>query len=373
MPFPRPTLTALRTQAMQDITASDLPNADGFLRRAVLRVLAWVQAGLAYLHYGYLDWISLQSTPFTAEDEYLDAWAALAPTPVLRNAPGYASGLAIFSPASVTLPAGTLMLRSDGVQYRTTADAPVSGSSVTASIIAVVAGSAGDADGGTPLTLATAVAGISSTGSAAAAITGGTDLELDASVRSRMLESYATPPAGGSAADYVTWALQVSAVTRAWCLRNGSGPGTVTVFVMMDVTEAAHNGFPQGTNGVAALETRDTAATGDQLAVANHLYPLEPVTAIVYVVAPTPSTVNFTIAGLSSTTSGQRAQVNAALAAMFVSKGSPLGTVSITQSDVDSAVTAISGLPSFSVTSPSSWPLTPSLGSLLTLGTVTYA
>jgi len=25
---------------MQDITASDLPNADGFLRRAVLRVLA---------------------------------------------------------------------------------------------------------------------------------------------------------------------------------------------------------------------------------------------------------------------------------------------------------------------------------------------
>jgi len=92
MPFPRPTLTDLRAQAMQDITASDLPDADGFLRRAVLRVLARVQAGLAYLHYGYLDWISGQSTPFTATGEYLEAWAALAPTPVLREAPTPASG-----------------------------------------------------------------------------------------------------------------------------------------------------------------------------------------------------------------------------------------------------------------------------------------
>ena len=103
MPFPRPTLTALRAQAMQDITASDLPNADGFLRRAVLRVLAWVHAGLAYLHYGYLDWISLQSTPFTSTGEYLEGWAAMAPTPVLREAPTFASGPAAW-PGVVNTP-----------------------------------------------------------------------------------------------------------------------------------------------------------------------------------------------------------------------------------------------------------------------------
>ena len=55
MPFQRPTLSALRTQAMQDIASSDLPNANGLLRRSVLRVLSWVQAGMAHLHYGYLD------------------------------------------------------------------------------------------------------------------------------------------------------------------------------------------------------------------------------------------------------------------------------------------------------------------------------
>jgi hypothetical protein len=35
------------------------------------------------------------------------------------------------------------------------------------------------------------------------------------------------------------------------------GPGTVVVYFMMDVAEAAFGGFPQGTNGVAAAETRD--------------------------------------------------------------------------------------------------------------------
>lgn len=40
-------------------------------------VLADVDAGMAHLHYGYLDYIALQATPATATDEYLAAWAAL--------------------------------------------------------------------------------------------------------------------------------------------------------------------------------------------------------------------------------------------------------------------------------------------------------
>ena len=102
-----------------------------------------------------------------------------------------------------------------------------------------------------------------------------------------MLESYGAPPHGGNSSDYVTWALEVPGVTRAWVPPVPLIPGAVTVFFMMDVSEAAHGGFPQGTNGVASLETRDIAATGDQLAVANSIYPLRPVTPIVYAVAPT--------------------------------------------------------------------------------------
>ncbi len=375
MPFPRPTLTALRTQAMQDITASDLPNADGFLRRAVLRVLAWVQAGLAYLHYGYLDWISLQSTPFTATGEYLEGWAALAPTPVLRQAPTFASGPASWTGvAGRDLPAGTVCARGDGVQFATMEDTTVGGGGTVATTVdARVAGSAGNTDSGAPLTLGTVIAGIASTGAATGPITGGADLERDGPMHTRMLESYAAPPHGGNQADYVTWALAVTGVTRAWCAPQGAGPGTVSVYFMMDVAEAAYGGFPQGSNGVATLETRDIAATGDQLAVANTIYPLRSVTPIVYAVAPRAATQPFTIAGLSGISTAQQALVSAALATLFLQKDTPLGTTSIEQSDCAAAISAIGGLPPFAITTPSSWPITSGVGYIFTLGTVTYS
>lgn len=369
---------------MQDITASDLPNADGFLRRSALRVLAWVQAGMAYLHYGYLDWIAQQAVPFTATAEFLEGWAAIAPTPVLRQAPIAASGTATWSGIATTpLPAGTVCTRSDLTQFTILTTGTVgSGGTVTVPILAVVPGSAGNTDAGAPLMLSTVIAGITSIGSVAGAVTGGTDLETDMAMRTRMLESYAAPPHGGNQTDYVTWALGVSGVTRAWCYANGMGPGTVIVYFMLDVAEALYGGFPQGTNGVATAETRAAAAAGDQLAVANAIYPLRPVTALVYASAPVAQSQNFTIAGLSGITTAQKAQVSAALVSLFLTD-TPLGTTSFHQSDCDAAISAIGGLPSFEITSPAVsdgdmddgtiWPITSSLGHLFTLGTVTYA
>ena len=114
-------------------------------------------------------------------------------------------------------------------------------------------------------------------------------------------------------------------------------------------------------------------AAGDQLAVANHLFPLRPVTPVVYAVAPQASVRAFTLAGLSGITTGQQAQVSAALTTLFLQKDSPLATTSIEQSDVAAVISAIGGLPSFAVTSPSSWPITSAVGYLFTLGTVTYS
>ena len=374
MPFPRITLTALRSSAMQDVTASDLTNADGFLRRSVLRVMVWVQAGLAYLHYGYLDWISQQSTPFTATEEYLEAWAALAPTPVLRKARTFATGSVQWSGTiGAQLPSGTPCTRSDQVQYATVGDATVGGGgTVTAKIVAVLAGANGNTYSGTPLTLANSVPGIVPAGAATTAIAGGADLEQDQPMRTRMLQSYAAPPHGGDQSDYVTWALAVTGVTRAWVPPVPLVPGSVTIYFMMDVSQIAFGGFPQGTNGVATLETRDTPATGDQLAVVNSIFAKRPVTAIVYAVAPISTTQNFTILGLSAISAAQKTQVSAALVALFLAMDSPLATTSIEQSDVAAAITAIGGLPSFAITAPSIWPITSALGRIFTLGSVTY-
>ena len=142
---------------------------------------------------------------------------------------------------------------------------------------------------------------------------------------------------------------------------------------MMDLSEAAHAGFPQGSNGVATLETRATAATGDQLAVANFIYPLRAVTMLVYAAAPQAAPVTFTSSGLSGISSAQQALASAALTTLFLQKDSPLATTSINQSDFSAAITAIGGLPSFAIVAPSVWPITSAAGYLFTLGTTTYS
>jgi len=196
-----------------------------------------------------------------------------------------------------------------------------------------------------------------------------------------MLAAYAAPPQGGDRQDYVEWALAVPGVARAWVAPLLAGGGTVSVFFMMDVAEAAHNGFPQGSNGVASNEPRDVAATGDQLTVANALFPKRPVTALVYACAPTASPVAFTVADLgANNTAVMQAAITAALADMFVRLGNVGGSVvpstgaawsAIEQDAWYAALEAIPGLTGFKVTAPSA-SITPAVGALFTVGTVTF-
>lgn len=366
MPFARPTLTTLKQQVSQDIAAS-VPGADPLLRFSNLGILGRVFANLTNLLYGYLDWIGKEAVPFTATDEFLEGWAGL--KGVVRKSATQASGQVTFTGVSGTvIPNGTAIVRGDGAGYTTTGgDVTVSGGgTAVVTITASLPGSAGNANSGTVMTLGTAIAGVQASGSATTAITGGADVETDASLRSRMLTQYAAPPQGGASTDYISWALQVSGVTRAWCKPNGMGAGTVIVYTMFDNTESAFNGFPQGTNGVATNETRDSAATGDLLAVANYIFPLQPVTALVYSVAPTASPQNFTISGVAS---GLRSSVSAAIANVFVQQGSPGGTVPL--SYIESAISAISGIGFFVITSPTT-NITTAAGALPTVGTITW-
>lgn len=301
MPYNRPTLKQLQNQASQDLSAG-LPGADALLRFTNLGVLALIQAGMTHMLYGYLDWIALQSNPATATDEYLEAWGAL--KGVAREPTTQAQGTVTF-PASIgaSIAVGAVVTRSDGYQFVVSVGAGAVDGSVTVTLTAQadpagLAGAIGNSLAGTSYTLSNGVAGVTSTSSGSSAFTGGADLELDASLRKRVLLEYQNPPQGGAATDYVEWALEVPGVTRAWCTPNGFGAGTAVVYVMLDVTEAANGGFPVGTNGVASGEPRGVAATGDQLAVANHIFPLRPVTALVYVVAPSQYALNPNIRGV---------------------------------------------------------------------------
>ncbi|NYH21378.1 baseplate J/gp47 family protein [Paraburkholderia bryophila] len=385
MPFARPTLTQLRAQVAADIQAS--PNgSDPLLRFSALKVLGTALAGLANLQYGYTDWVSLQSNPFTATEEFLEAWAALkgiyreAATQAGSVTPGQVTFPASSSTASI--PIGSPLTRGDGVAFTTTSLGVVVGNSVTVNAVANadptgLTGAFGNCAVGTVMNLGTAIAGISSTGSVTTAFTGGADVEIDASLRPRMLFAYQNPPQGGAVKDYITWASEVNGVTRAWCNANGFGAGTVVVYTMFDVTEALNGGFPQGVNGVATLETRGTpTATLDLLTVANWIYPLRPATALVWSVAPMQQVVNFTISGTASFSAATKAAIQSAISGIFVLYGSPLSTTAgqngtIYLSYIESAIAAISGTQGFVIAAPTG-NIVGTTGQLPVLGTITW-
>lgn len=369
MPFPRPTLRQLIDQALSDIR-SNLPGADPLLRFSNLNVLANAVAALANGQYGYQDWIAKQSNPWTATEENLEAWAAL--KGIVRIPSSTSAGVVTFSGITGTnVPAGSSLVRGDGVEYTTDALVTIGGGgTITAAITAVEAGAAGNAVAGTTLTLGSAISGINSAADVTTACTGGADTETDDSLRDRMLEAYAHPPQGGSKRDYQEWARAVPGVTRAWCEPNGMGSGTVVLRFMMDVTNAAFDGFPQGTDGVATDESRDTVATGDQLAVADYIFDLQPVGALVYCVAPVDHPINFTITNTGTWSAATKAAVESAIDASLLEQGVPGETLFL--SFIEAAIAAVAGTAGFLITVPAA-NVTQTAGQLPTRGTVTFA
>jgi uncharacterized phage protein gp47/JayE len=391
IPYNRPTLTALRDQGLQDVNAARIQDAfgnilDGMLPKAIVRVLVYAIAGQSYENYAYLDWISKQSIPATATGEFLAAWGGL--KGVTRNPAIAATGSAIFvagqdAAAPAVIPVGARVVRTDGVAYTTTSSANINpGGQASVSVVAATLGSDGNAAAGVGMMLADPIVGVQTVGSAGTPLLGGVDQETDEAFRTRILQVYSLPPQGGSRNDYLEWALAVPGVTRAWINPTGGGVGTVLLYVMFDQSEAAHNGFPQGTDGVATAEPRGPTAAGDQLAVANAILPKQPVTALVYALSPIASPVNFSIAGLgTSNTPAMQAAISGALSDMFLRLANVGGTVQpatgyawppIEPSAWYAALEAVPGLTAFTVTAPVA-PLTPLPGNLFTLGTVGFA
>lgn len=352
MPFPRPTLTQIRARVSSYITSA----FPGLLRFSNLSVLGEVLSGESSGHYGYLDYIARQATPFTATDEYLEGWAAL--KRVFRKPAAAAAGTVNFSGTNGSaLPIGTPLARVDGQTYVTTAGGVIAGGIVTVPVIATGPGADGNAATGTGMTLSVGISGIGSEGIVATTIGGGADIEPNDEFRTRMLATYAAPPQGGNATDYVEWAEAVPGVTRAWVKPNSMGAGTITVYFMMDGARSAFGGFPQGSSGVAAAEPRDVAATGDQLTVANAIFDDQPVTALVYAVAPSQNVVTLTIAGIPTSSAGTRAAIAQAFGSALALNASPggvrlaVGTGGLTWlSTIESAIARVGGTSGFVIT-----------------------
>lgn len=350
MPFSRPTLQTLIDRVIADLE-SRLPGADARLRRSNLNVFARIHASAAHSLYGFLDWISRQVFPDTAEADNLDRWATIWGVP--RRAAAFAIGQATATGTNGTvIPAGTRYKRADGVEYETDADANIAGGTATIALTAVEAGQNGNAAASTSLNLVTPIAGVNAAAVVTAgALTSGADTESDASLRARVLKRIQQPPHGGAKYDYEAWALAVAGVTRVWVSPAELGLGTVTVRFVRDDDASI---IPD------AAEVQ---------AVQDYIDSMRPVTSDVSVVAPVAVPLNFTIT-LTPNTQAVKDAVTAELADLIRRESEPGGTILL--SHIREAISIAAGETNHVLTSPAA-DVTHTTGQMATMGTITWA
>ncbi|MDN0120922.1 baseplate J/gp47 family protein [Yersinia frederiksenii] len=377
MPFNRPTLSELR-QRNQSYIQSELKTGGNLLRFSNIGVISDADAGMAHLHYGYLDYIARQATPYNASDEYLAAWAAL--KDVFRKAanPARCADVRFSGIVGQVIPAGRRLNRADGYQYLldNTVIIGTDGSAIgeVAAILpsplddATGGGNRGNSAPGTLLTLDIAIDGVQATATALSKITGGADIESEDAFRSRMLLAYQNIPQGGNDTDYQSWALSVPGVTRCWVKRRLMGAGTVGIYIMCDDNDYA--GFPQGSDGISSLEEWGAVkASGDQRRVADAIYPQQPIIALVYVCAPVAQPIDFVISGISHADSATTAAINTAIDEVFFTEGEPGGK--ILWSSLLLAIGEVAGTGGFIMQSPAA-NIELQTGKLPIRGTVSY-
>jgi uncharacterized phage protein gp47/JayE len=308
--FAIPTLDDLTARARSAFRAY-LPGSDAWVWPNNVGPSAKVIAGMTHEVFGFADAIAQDKFAGTAQGEGLDRHGA--EIGLAREPAAAAEGNVILTTSDgVTVAAGALFQRSDGVQYTATAPASsASAGTLNVPVAATTTGSSTDAIADTPLAILSGLADPNGDATAAVdsnGLTGGADVEQDGPpwtsdlsfFRGRILFRKRNPPQGGAPSDYVLWASGVPGVTRVFVERLWAGNGSVRIFPLMDDTYS--NGIPQ---------------SGDINRIANYIGALAPAGAAFTVQAPSPIVVNPTISGLSPSNTVIQSAVAQELAAAF--------------------------------------------------------
>lgn len=312
MSFDRPTLADLDARIGADLEGR-FPGADSRLRRSALGVLARSMTGAFHGLYGYIDYRARNILPDTAEGEWLQRHAGV--WGVARKTAVAASGQAVAAGDNgVVIPAGSVLLRGDGVEYAVQADVTVAGGVASLTLAAEAAGAAGNALTGTKLGFAAPIEGVDAEVLVSApGLAGGLDAEKDEALRSRLLARTRRAPEGGALADYERWAREVAGVTRVWVRPGWAGAGTVGITFVMDERE---DPIPE---------------EADLVAMAAHLAPLRPVTAELVVFAPIPVPLDLEIGSLTPDTEAVRGAIATELRDLLFRSAEPGSTVPLSQ------------------------------------------
>ncbi|WP_272688896.1 baseplate J/gp47 family protein [Providencia sp. PROV033] len=319
MMFITPTFDQIRDTLLNDLK-NQLPDAD-IGTDSDYFVRASSVASVALGIYQHQSWIVRQIFPDTADSDYLELHART--RSLTRKPATTAKGIAVITGTKdAVLPAGS-QLRGENTSCFTTAEVTLSADGkASVPIQANQSGTSSNLSKPTTAELVNAPMGVNSL-VAINQLSGGTDIETDASLLARLLDIIRRPPAGGNKYDYRRWALEVPGVTNAFVYPLRRGLGTV------DIAIISADGLP----------SRDIIE-----AAQAHIDDVRPVTAKnSYVLAPTERYVDFevevTLEGISleSARNQVETEINAVMGR--IAPGQKL-----IRSEVETAISLIPGI-----------------------------
>lgn len=229
MSYTVPTFNEIRNRYLQAVlnqnpAAAIGPDSDHFVRASAI---AAVLEGV----YSHQAWVFRQAFPDLADADYMEKMANQ--RNLTRKAAAAAGGTVRFSGTPGTaVPLGQQVATAQGVSFATTAaDVVGVGGTVDIAAAAVAAGAAGNQSNNTPATVSSPPTGITNAATILT-MTGGANVEDDASLLLRLLLDLSEVPQGGNTTDYKRWALSVAGVDRVFIFDVRRGNGTVDVVPM---------------------------------------------------------------------------------------------------------------------------------------------
>jgi uncharacterized phage protein gp47/JayE len=300
-----PSLKDLAERARQAFRTY-LPGSDAWIWPNNVYASAKVVAGQTFEVFGFASYISRMIFASTAPDiETLRLHGNEYGIPQRPASPAFGNITFTTTATALTVDTGAILTRADGIQYIVQVGGAITApGTLQVPATALLDGKASNAIEGTQLIITSGLS-VGSTSLTTAAIgggdmTAGDDVEDIETYRARILFRKRNPPHGGSAADYVIWASQVSGVTRVFVERLWNGAGTVRVFPIMDDL------FASGIPDAAAIDR-----------VHQHILGVCPAGVILTTAAAVPHPIDVVIQNLTPNTTAVQEEVRNELRAAF--------------------------------------------------------
>lgn len=211
---------------MLDNVEADIDKSEGSLMYDALAPVA-MELEETYIE---MDEILKRGFAQTSYEEYLDMKCA--EFGVTRKQGTKANGQVTFSGADNTvIPINTLIQTESGLQYLTTSQTTILNGTAVVNIESNDIGVIYNVPANTIIEIPISITGIASLTNSAA-ITGGTEVETDADLLTRLLLKVQTPATSGNANDYKLWAMSVDGIGDVKIFPLWNGAGTVKVCVI---------------------------------------------------------------------------------------------------------------------------------------------